>query len=103
MNCPKCNEATAHRSHRAGMADWLMGLLNRTPYRCRSCKARFYVFRHGENSPKLRTREEVKIMQLRRSYKWKRSKRVMIAYGMGGMMLLILLYFLMQQRMGSDG
>ena len=96
--CPQCNEPQAHRSHRGGFADWALGLMKRTPYRCRACKSRFYVYRHGESSTKLRTSEEQRIMKIRRKYKWKQSKRRLLAYGFCMIVLIAILFMLLQQR-----
>ena len=98
MICPQCNEPQAHRSHRGGFADWALGLMKRTPYSCRACKSRIYVYRHGESSTKLRTSEEQRIMKIRRKYKWKQSKRRLLAYGFCMIVLIAILFMLLQQR-----
>jgi hypothetical protein len=98
MNCPSCHESQAHRSHRAGLNDWLNGLASRTPYRCRSCKKRFYVYMHGEESSNLRTPEERRILKIRRKYKWRKSKRQLIAFVVFSILLVGVLYLLMQER-----
>jgi hypothetical protein len=102
MICPSCQEPQAHRSHRAGIGDWLNGLVKRTPYRCRACKKRFYVYRHGEASSKLRTPEEQRILKIRRKYKWRKSKRQLIAYAFFSVLLAAILYVLMQQRVPAE-
>src|SRR5947209_4025069 len=102
MICTSCGEPKAHRSHRSGVKDWWMGLLKCQPYRCATCQFRFYVYRHGEKSTKLRTPEERKILEIRRRYKWKKSKRQMLAYTMVSLVLMAILYALMQQRIGGD-
>ena len=99
MKCTACNEAAAHRSHRRGLVDWFWNLLDRVPYRCQKCGARFYAYRTGEKSSKVRTPEEKRIQELRRGLKWKRSKRELIVYGTGLLVLVLLgtaysLYFL---------
>ena len=98
MICAKCKEPKAHRSHRAGAEDWLMGLFNQTPYRCHACKARFYVYRQGEEDSRLRTPEEQRIMKIRRKYKWKQSKRQLIAFGVSAVLLIVAIYFILQER-----
>jgi hypothetical protein len=103
MNCPRCNEPKAHRSHRIGLMDWVMGFFSRNPYRCKSCKQRFYVYRHGETSSRLRTPEEQKILRIRRKYKWKQSKRYFLVYALVSVVLVAILYYMMQQRIGADG
>jgi hypothetical protein len=102
MICLKCNEPSAHRSHRAGLQDWWMGLTNQTPYRCHACKARFYVYRHGEDESRLRTPEEQRIMKIRRKYKWRQSKRQLLAFGLSAIFLVVAIYFILQQRVPSS-
>jgi hypothetical protein len=97
--CPKCGEATAHRSHRAGLKDHIRKFFQLIPYRCRKCSHRFYAFRAGETSSKLRTPEERKIMELRRRLRWKRSRRELLAYGIGFLILVAIVYVAIQQRM----
>jgi hypothetical protein len=102
MTCPKCGEQRAHRSHRAGIKDRFMRLFQLIPYRCKNCSVRFYAYRAGERSSRLRTNEERKIMQLRRRLRWKRSRRELIAYGFGALLLLAVIYTLVQQRISSE-
>ena len=99
MMCAKCGRSRAHRSHRAGLKDRFWRLFEYLPYRCRDCGARFYAFRDGEKSDKLRTREEQKVIQLRRKLKWQRSKRELFAYGAGTVILVGVIYELIQQRL----
>jgi hypothetical protein len=68
------------------------------PYRCKACKARFYAYRGGEQSSSLRTGEERKVMALRRRLKWKRTKKELLIYGAGAVILMVFLYLAMQQR-----
>jgi hypothetical protein len=42
----------------------------------------------------------MKIMQLRRRLRWKRSKREIAAYGIATLLLLFIIYFTLQQRVG---
>ena len=102
MICPSCNEPEAHRSHREGLSDWIAGLANQTPYRCRSCKKRFYIYRHGEASSNLRTAEERRILKIRRKYKWRKSKRQLLAFAIFSVLLVAVLYVLMQQRAPTE-
>jgi len=46
----------------------------------------------------MRTREERKIMELRRRLRWKKSRRFLAAYAVGALALIAILYSLMQQR-----
>jgi len=102
MTCPNCKESKAHRSHRAGIKDWIAGLTKRTPYRCGACKHRFYVYLHGETSTRLRTAEERRILRIRRKYKWRKSRRQLAAFAFCSIVLVAILYFLMQQRMPAE-
>jgi hypothetical protein len=103
MICPKCRQDRAHRSHRAGFKDRFFLLLDQIPYRCHACNTRFYAYRGGEQSEKLRTREEMKIMHLRRTLRWKRSKRELTVFGIGALVLAIIIYLALQQRIPVSG
>jgi hypothetical protein len=98
MTCPKCGEQRAHRSHRSGIKDRFLRMFEMIPYRCKKCSVRFYAYRAGEKSSKLRTSEERKIMELRRRLRWKRSRRELAAYGFGALLLLAIIYTVLQQR-----
>jgi uncharacterized membrane protein len=102
MTCPKCGEARAHRSHRSGLKDRVYRLFRMTPYRCRACERRFYAYLAGEKSDRMRTREEQKIMRLRRRIKWRRSRRELLAFGSATAILVLVIYYLIQQRVVSD-
>jgi hypothetical protein len=69
------------------------------PYRCGKCSARFYAYRAGEKSSKLRTNEERKLMELRRQRRWKRSRRELLGYGFGFLIMTAVVYWVLQQRM----
>jgi hypothetical protein len=97
MICPKCGKNNAHRSHRS-LRDWAVTWLNMKPYRCRDCQHRFYAYRAGEKSSKLRTPEEIRIMKLRRSIRWRRSRSELLLYGIGSLLFLAFLYYMIQQR-----
>jgi hypothetical protein len=43
--CPRCFARDVRLSHKNTLLDSIMGKLHRTPFRCRSCQNRFYVFR----------------------------------------------------------
>jgi hypothetical protein len=102
MICPNCGEQSAHRSHRSGIKDRVMRLVALIPYRCKRCSKRFYAYRAGEKSDRLRTPEERKIMALRRKLKWKRSKRDLAVYVIGGLILLAVIYLAVQQQVVSQ-
>src|ERR1700683_1741263 len=101
MTCPKCGKSSAHRSHRSSF-DWAVSWLSFKPYRCRDCRHRFYAFRAGETSSKLRTPEERRIMKLRRSIRWRRTRGELILYGIGSLIFLAILLYLVQQHVGSE-
>jgi hypothetical protein len=75
--------------------------LSLRPYRCRDCEHRFYAYRAGVESPKLRTPEERRIMKLRRTIRWRRTRGELILYGISSLIFLALLYYLVQQRVNS--
>jgi hypothetical protein len=102
MTCPHCGEQSAHRSHRSGIRDRVMRMFQMIPYRCKKCTKRFYAYRAGEKSDRLRTPEERKIMELRRRLKWKRSKRELMVYSMAALILLAVIYMAIQQRVVSE-
>ena len=77
-----------------------MRLFEMIPYRCRKCSKRFYAYRAGEKSSRMRTPEERKIMELRRRLAWKRSKIELMIYGAAALLLLAIIYTVIQQRVG---
>jgi hypothetical protein len=44
--CPKCGGDSLRRSHRKGIEKFFLNSVIGFPYRCRSCRHRFYVFRN---------------------------------------------------------
>jgi len=40
--CPKCGSADVRRSHTQGVAAAVLRVFGRWPFRCRSCRSRFY-------------------------------------------------------------
>ncbi len=80
------------------MVSWL----GYKPYRCKDCQHRFYAYREGENSTKLRTAEERRIMKLRRQIKWRRTKAELLLYSVGSLAVIALIYYLIQQRVISE-
>jgi hypothetical protein len=73
------------------------------PYRCRDCGRRFYAYRGGIESSKLRTPEERRIMKLRRSNRWTRTRSELILYGCSSLIFLAILYYILQQRVTTSG
>ena len=98
MICPKCSEPDAHRSHRHGLKDQVWGWFSMIPYRCKKCHVRYYAYRAGEKSDRMRTSEERRIMKIRRSLKWRRSKRELSVQALGLIVFLVVVYFLAQQN-----
>jgi len=76
--------------------------LSLKPYRCRDCHHRFYAYKGGVKSSKLRTPEERRIMRLRRSIKWKKTRGEMILYAISSLIFLAILYYIIQQRVSSE-
>jgi hypothetical protein len=68
------------------------------PYRCRKCSRRFYAYRAGEQSSRMRTPEERKIMELRRQRKWRRSRKDLAIYGGACLVLIVIIYYAIQQN-----
>jgi hypothetical protein len=101
MICPKCRKTKAHRSHRS-LKDWVLSWASLKPYRCHACQHRFYAYRGGEESPRLRTPEERRIMKLRRTIRWRRSQKELILYGISSLVFMAILYYLIQQRVVGD-
>ena len=103
MTCPKCNEPAAHRSHRAGPKDVIWAWFSMIPYRCDKCTERFYAYRAGEKSARMRSTEERRIMKIRRAIKWKRSKRELALYGLGAAFFAVAIYLITTQYVPSGG
>jgi hypothetical protein len=101
MICPKCRKPHAHRSHRS-VKDWFVSWLALKPYRCRDCQHRFYAYRDGIATSGLRTPEEQRIMKLRRGIKWRKSRMELLLYGISSIIFLLILYYIIQQRLPSD-
>ena len=75
-----------------------MSWLALKPYRCHNCKHRFYAYKSGSKSTRLRSAEERRIMKLRRSIKWKRTRWELLLYGISSLIFLVILYYIVQQR-----
>jgi hypothetical protein len=101
MTCPKCGKNRAHRSHRS-LLDRAVSWMALKPYRCRECQHRFFAYRAGEKSSKLRTPEERRIMKLRRGIRWKRTRAELILYGIGSLIFLAILLYIIQQRIVTE-
>jgi len=57
---------------------------------------------HGETSSRLRTPEERRILRIRRKYKWRKSRRQLFAFAVFSVILMVFLYFVMQQRTPTE-
>lgn len=79
-----------------------MSWLGFMPYRCKDCQHRFFAWRGGESSPRLRTPEERRIMKLRRSIRWRRLRAEIILYGLSSLIFLALLYYILIQRISTE-
>jgi predicted RNA-binding Zn-ribbon protein involved in translation (DUF1610 family) len=44
LACPKCGSPDVRRSNSAGFLAMLQSVVGRWPFRCRSCRARFFRF-----------------------------------------------------------
>jgi hypothetical protein len=44
MHCPRCHGRDIRRSLPQGIIDLLMREFHQWPFRCRSCRKRFYIF-----------------------------------------------------------
>jgi predicted Zn-ribbon and HTH transcriptional regulator len=93
--CPKCDSDAVKRTHRQGLKERLASLFLLYPYRCRKCETRFLQLRtpggatHG-NSNKIEP--------------WKKRRREILLYGVGILLFLALLSFIVRERNEpSDG
>jgi hypothetical protein len=57
MKCPKCKSESVSRSHRSGRRERLISRLWIFPFRCNSCRARFYRFEFEQPDRRRRDRE----------------------------------------------
>jgi hypothetical protein len=96
MVCPKCNNDSAHRSHRVGLREQISSLVGYHPYRCRQCKHRFLSLRDSATAPassgNQSTEREIRATQS--GFRWKRKKRDIMLYGSALILFVVLLYFL---------
>jgi hypothetical protein len=102
MICPNCKASKAHRSHRTGIKDRVAAWFSVKPYRCQACSHRFYAYREGETSPRLRSSEEMRILKLRRKIRWKKTRVELVAYAICSVIVAFMIYYLIQQRVTGD-
>jgi uncharacterized protein with PIN domain len=43
LKCPKCGSPDIRRSHSEGVVPAVLRMVGRWPFRCRSCRSRFYL------------------------------------------------------------
>lgn len=87
--CPKCHSDAIRRTHRQGMKERLWSLFFVYPYRCRKCSHRFLRFRSPAGGvPKSDNK----------TGPGRKSRREMVLYGLGILLFLALLYFLVRER-----
>ena len=99
MICPKCKADRAHRSHRRGFLEHLVGLLPFRAYRCHGCQHRFLRFRYAVEPPAPSTAPaEREVKATRSAIEWKRKRREFLLYGFGLMLFLAFLYYLSRER-----
>jgi hypothetical protein len=93
--CPKCKTASAHRSRRVGVAEYLASIASYYPYRCSTCSHRFQSFSHSFPEPAVPstgTYKEIAITQ--GASRWKQRQREIWLYGSALILFAMLLYFL---------
>lgn len=56
--CPKCGSTDVRRSRGDGPLAFFNGLFGRLPYRCRSCRGKFYRHAPGEQDSETRETTE---------------------------------------------
>jgi hypothetical protein len=44
LTCPKCGSTDVRRSRSAGVVAFLFAVFGRWPFRCRSCRTRFFRY-----------------------------------------------------------
>lgn len=103
MICPKCKAPRAHRSHRKGLIEHLVGLFAIRPYRCHACEHRFLQFRYSVGvSSAGDSSTEREIRATRSSLKWRRKRREFLLYGTCFLLFLAFLYYITRQRDSSS-
>lgn len=103
MVCPKCKADRAHRSHRRGFVEHVVGLFAIRPYRCHACENRFLQFRYAEAvSSGGDSSTEREIRATRNSLKWRSKRREFLLYGTCFLLFLAFLYYISRQRDSSS-
>ena len=102
MVCPKCKADRSHRSHRRGVKERLAALFSYHPYRCHECGYRFLLYRYAEQpTQEPLTATERQIKSLRQTIRKKRSRREMLLYSSALMLFLLILYFIVRERVAQ--
>jgi predicted Zn-ribbon and HTH transcriptional regulator len=91
--CPKCRSDAIKRAHRQGLKERLSSLVLVYPYRCRKCGHRFLRFRRPSGSPP-KSSNKTNPAQKRR--------RELLLYGLGILLFLALLSFLVREHNESS-
>jgi DNA-directed RNA polymerase subunit RPC12/RpoP len=94
LQCPKCSQERAHRSHRKGLIERIVSLFGWYPYRCHACNSRFLSRRDRPRTGLTGTEREIRAT--RAAIKWRARKPVLLAYGSAVIVVLISLYFLLR-------
>jgi hypothetical protein len=105
MLCPKCKHDSAHRSHRAGLKEHLVGIAGYEPYRCRRCQHRFLSVRHPAPEPAAPGVRSVEreIAATQGHVRWRRRRRDLLLYGSALLVFGVVLYFLTREPSMGGG
>ena len=99
--CPKCKKDSAHRSHRRGFVEYVVGVAGFYPYRCQDCQLRFLHFRYASIA-QAATGVEREIRATRGAIKAKRKRRELLLYAAAVVLFLAFLYYITRERGGSS-
>jgi hypothetical protein len=96
MLCPKCKTDRAHRSHRIGLTERVVGAAGFLPYSCHGCHHRFL---HRQSTPRAvrasaNSSVEKEIAATRAARDWRRKQREILLYGLAVLLFGAILYFL---------
>jgi hypothetical protein len=86
------------------MAERLASLVAFYPYRCAQCAHRFLRFHYtfGEEPAGPPSSAERDIKSTRAALQWKRTRREVLLYGVGLVLIVAFLYFITRERAPSD-
>jgi hypothetical protein len=100
MICPKCKSDRGHRSHRQGVKEYVGGLFQYYPYRCRGCGHRFFV--SSSETAEEPTATETEIRATRSKYQRKQHRREFLLYGSALLIYVGFLYYITRYHGGSS-